>query len=1009
MKFKLLFSCFPALLILSNFGFSQPFQFKDVGKESGLLPAASKIMGHGAGWGDVNNDGWPDLYIATFHYKESKANLLFLNKEGKFELDELESTAISSRGTGVVLADFDNDGDLDIYMGSMPAPEGSRLAERQGHAFAGCSLLQNEGKGNFVNITKGNGACPEAFGGRSAAVFDYDGDGRLDLLVGEDPIPGYNGSKTASSRLFRNLGDMKFKDVTQEVGIPKDIPGLGVAVGDLNLDTWPDILIASTKGNYVFLNDGKGKFSHAAGASEVMAWPDAKGDDMVCGASIGDINVDGLPDIVLGQHFSTPWRAPKANRLYLNKGVEDGTPTFEDVTEEVGLVPLTLKAPHLEIQDFDNDGNPDLYASLVKFDAEGRPHPLIFRNHGKDKKGKFRFSTETLAVNDFPTPEDQAIKRSGTFFEKMVQEDKIIYFAPGPTCDFNRDGKLDMVLPCWWTEKETLLLQNETESGNWLNVILDGEDGINSMGVGARIELYQSRRAGKEKYRIGNREIAVGFGYASGQEAVAHFGLGKLKICDVVVTLPHNQGTIIRSDVKANQRLKISTHKKLREAYLETRAWPPELNGFEKGYTEISSGKLLQIPASISETMEEEGVAPFIMATTPPKVELALHDNLGDGAINRRLWSSWGDICVAKDGSVYVGIGDHGDDAGGDGRCYIYQWDPKQKKLQQIVDMGKVVPHQEGQPAWTKVHAKIDEGEDGCIYFSCTLNAGNRAGDPKYQWTKQLTGGQLYRYDPKKKKVNVFKSLPAKRCTATSLFDSQRNIWWTNLEAGEGNALYALDIKTKKVVHQTPDGTVTFNRSFALLNDGSILYNGPEGRMHRLDGKTGKTSATKILFPDGSPGIRAATCESKDGYIYGAIHKTNQLYAIHPEKETLELLGPTWGTGQYTTVMVLSPDERFLYYLPGAHGKAWTYGTPVIQYDLKKKVRKVLAFLGPAMEEEFGYVPGGTYGVKLSHDGSTLYVNFNGHLEDALRPSNHRPIGYGLCSFAAIHIPETER
>ena len=125
---KQLSAFLPASLILSSPIFSQPFHFKNVGKESGLLPAASKIMGHGAGWGDVNNDGWPDLYIATFHYKESNANLLFLNKEGTFELDEQESTAISSRGTGVVLADLDNDGDLDIYMGSMPAPEGSRLA-----------------------------------------------------------------------------------------------------------------------------------------------------------------------------------------------------------------------------------------------------------------------------------------------------------------------------------------------------------------------------------------------------------------------------------------------------------------------------------------------------------------------------------------------------------------------------------------------------------------------------------------------------------------------------------------------------------------------------------------------------------------------------------------------------------------------------------------------------------------------------------------------------------------
>ena len=120
----------------------------------------------------------------------------------------------------------------------------------------------------------------------------------------------------------------------------------------------------------------------------------------------------------------------------------------------------------------------------------------------------------------------------------------------------------------------------------------------------------------------------------------------------------------------------------------------------------------------------------------------------------------------------------------------IYRWDPKTSRLTQVADMGNVVPPKAGQPAWTKVHARIDEGKDGGIYFSCTLNAGQRAGDPKYQWNERLPGGQLYRYDPKTNKTKVFSNLPAKRCTATSLIDPERDLWWCNLEGGEGNALY---------------------------------------------------------------------------------------------------------------------------------------------------------------------------------------------------------------------------
>ena len=82
---------------------------------------------------------------------------------------------------------------------------------------------------------------PSVIWGRSAAILDFDGDGLLDLLVGEDPNSGYNGSETTSSRLFRNLGDLKFEDVSRKAGIPEGIPGLGVAAQDVNLDGWPDL------------------------------------------------------------------------------------------------------------------------------------------------------------------------------------------------------------------------------------------------------------------------------------------------------------------------------------------------------------------------------------------------------------------------------------------------------------------------------------------------------------------------------------------------------------------------------------------------------------------------------------------------------------------------------------------------------------------------------------------------------------------------------------------------
>lgn len=70
---------------------------------------------------------------------------------------------------------------------------------------------------------------------------------------------------------------------------------------------------------------------------------------------------------------------------------------------------------------------------------------------------------------------------------------------------------------------------------------------------------------------------------------------------------------------------------------------------------------------------------------------------------------------------------------------------------------------------------------------------------------------------------------------------------------------------------------------------------------------------------------------------------------------------------------------------------------------------KVLTFLAGPLEKEYGYVPAGTYGMKLSADGGTLYINFNGHAGDAVRPRRMRPNGFGLCGFAAVHIPAAER
>ena len=367
---------------------------------------------------------------------------------------------------------------------------------------------------------------------------------------------------------------------------------------------------------------------------------------------------------------------------------------------------------------------------------------------------------------------------------------------------------------------------------------------------------------------------------------------------------------------------------------------------------------------------------------------------------------------------------------------------PQREPLKKIVDVNAIVPRKGGEPAWSKLHAAITQGADGKIYFTATLNDGGQAGQPQFKWTEDLPGGQLYQYDPATGKACVFANLPAKRATATVRMDRQRNVWWCNLEVG-GNALYALDMATKKVVFQGPDGSMGFNRNFALAKDGSVYFNAPGGTICRADPKTGKITQTGSVFPNlqPPPKPRPSPQEAGDetrGEIPGetrgetkaetkAAHRhagqprpkprkagsTNapgrpydpaQILHYHPSKDKLEMLGPDFLHGLYTSVCVLSPDQRFMYYLPGAHSSAMYCGTPVVQYALATGKHKVIAFLREALASECGYVPAGTYGVKVSADGGTLYVNFNGQPADS-----KRNIGFGLTAFSAIHIPPSER
>jgi len=484
--------------------------------------------------------------VGTFHNAGSKPGMLLRNEKGTFRLDEQEHLRTTGIGSGALFLDLNNNGRLDFYVSNC-ATGGDEVRSMPS------KLFRNDGAGKFTDVSQASGACPASYAGRGLAALDFDGDGLLDFVTCEQY---YSPKVKTGPALYRNKGNYRFENVSEAVGLPVGLGGLGVAAADVNNDGWPDIFLTNGAGDHhLLLNDGKGKFREAPGSREVFRWKVASGDDTPAGVCIADVNRDGLSDIVIGHHFKSPWTTPAPIRLYPNRGVKEGVPTFEDITEAAGLKPLAMKAPHVEIQDFDNDGWPDIYVSIVKF-KDGKPCPVIYKNLGV-KDGIPRFRDDAWAVNDFPTAEDKAIKRSGPLFDKILKEKKIIYMAAGPSADFDRDGKLDLFLANWWVESRSLLLRNETPGSNWLDVRVEGKDGVNRMGIGARVNVYPAGKLREAAALLGSRDIGIGYGYCSGQEAVAHFGLGKEESVDVEVVLPHNKGKLLQKGVKTNERVTV--------------------------------------------------------------------------------------------------------------------------------------------------------------------------------------------------------------------------------------------------------------------------------------------------------------------------------------------------------------------------------------------------------------------------------------------------------------------
>ena len=413
-------------------------------------------------------------------------------------------------GMGVAIADMDNDGDADIYVTNWGANQ----------------LWRNNGDGSFQDVTERAGVGDGRWS-TSATFLDFDGDGLQDLFVanyiryshqnhkrchttdGRREYCGPSAYPDAPDRLYHNLGDGRFEDVTRAAGLASEFgSGLGVLAGDFNGDNFVDIYVANdADANLLWLNSGKGTFTNDALLAGCALNANGAAEAGM-GVSAGDVDGDGDEDIFL-THITG-----ETHTLYINQG----TGLFEDRTTAYNLATTSLEATGFGTTfiDYDNDSHLDLLAAngtvmtIARLRQAGDPHPLhqpnqLFRNH----EGKRFVEVSALAGEGFLHSE---VSR-GT--------------ALG---DIDNDGDHDVLITN--NNGPARLLLNRVGNHNpWLGVHL--VDAAGHTLTGARVCL--ERKHAPAIWRTARRDGS----YLSASDPRLLFGLGKhAKVLQITVFWP---------------------------------------------------------------------------------------------------------------------------------------------------------------------------------------------------------------------------------------------------------------------------------------------------------------------------------------------------------------------------------------------------------------------------------------------------------------------------------------
>ncbi len=451
-----------------------PITFGEATEPFGLLEPLTGMYGHAVAAGDVDGDGWLDLFVGGFADRPAadyavrgasgpSPDRLLLGGPTGFRVDG-DFPGVRARTSGATFADLDGDGDLDLVAVRNPRSTSAVAAEPT-------TLYENTGSGWVPRAELAGDVA-----GRSAAVLDVDRDGRPDLFVAGDRF-GATGS-----RAFRNEGDFSFTDVTRRWGVPADVTGLALATIDLDDDGWRDIVV---NGDERVLRGGPDGFTVARVPE--LAWEPVGDEDDPAGIAVGDLDGDGRPDLVLGQHYNSTLdagaRVPV--RILLNRSDASG-PDLLDVTAAAGSPALWTKSPHVAVADLDADGRPDIVTSAATSDGP----PLVLRGLGV-RAG---------------TPRFEAVGRPGSGD----------YDVTGVTADVDRDGRVDVFQVSWEPDRPSRLFLNRSDAGHAVEVDLAALPDPAGARVTATFADGRQQTVWAESTT----------GYAAGAPPLVHLGLG---------------------------------------------------------------------------------------------------------------------------------------------------------------------------------------------------------------------------------------------------------------------------------------------------------------------------------------------------------------------------------------------------------------------------------------------------------------------------------------------------